>query len=329
MSARPDQNRSLAGRANYQSYSYSPRTYEVRQPEPSLKQPRRKRRGRKLLILVVLVAVIAGVGYAYNSKDKSSVKQVVSTIKAHSFSLKPKPMPSNIVPNYKITAMANTINGIITQNSNIDMSVSLIDLSNNQAENYGDSQAFTAASTTKVITAADFLHQVEAGQESLSETINGSSAEYEIQQMIVVSDDNAWDALNTELGYPQLQAYADSIGVNSFQSIPNTVTSADMALLLQKLYGGQLLNASDTQLLLSYMKQANYREYIVPAVPSGDTIYHKIGLYEDNVHDEAIITNGSKAFVIVIFTNGNGTYNWPGRAQLMQQITKAALTAYF
>jgi beta-lactamase class A len=131
------------------------------------------------------------------------------------------------------------------------------------------------------------------------------------------------------LGFNQLQFYANSVGLSSFQSVANTVTSNDMATLLEQLYEGQLLNSINTQLLLSYMKQANYRQYIVPAVPSDDTIYHKVGLYEDNVDDEAIIVNGKKAFAIVIFTNGNGIYNWPARAQMMQQITGSALAAYF
>jgi beta-lactamase class A len=306
-----------------QNYSYTP---TLRRPPLKRPQPSRHHRGRKLLAVAVVLLITAGIIYKLVPRSTTDLKHVSSAVFT-------PPAPTVIMPtpvaNPNIPAMANTINGIISANSNIDMSVSLIDLSNDQAEHYGDTAAFTAASTTKVITAADFLQQVQDGQESLTETINGSTAEYEIQQMIVISDDNAWAALNTELGYSQLQSYAATIGAPSFQSVPNTVTSDDMAQVMAKLYEGKLLNASNTQLLLGYLKQANYRTYIVPAVPAGDTIYHKIGLYEDNVHDEAIITNGSKAFVIVIFTNGNGVYNWPARAQIMQQITQAALAVYF
>ena len=296
------------------SYSYSPR--------PLPKPPRRQQHRDRKVFIVLFVLLIAGVLVYAVPQVKAPAKSAATT--------SPVAKPAApAIDSAKLSTMANIINGIINQNSNIDMSVSMIDLGSGQSEHYGDTAAFTAASTTKVITAADFLHQVEAGQESLNETINGNTAEYEIQQMIVISDDNAWDELNEELGYDQLQDYANSIGLTSFQSEPNTVTSNDMALILEKLWEGQLLNSSNTQLLLGYMKQANYRQYIVPAVPSGDTIYHKVGLYEDNVHDEAIITSGSKAFVIVIFTNGNGVYNWPARAQIMQQITQAALAAYF
>jgi beta-lactamase class A len=297
------------------------------QANNSLRLPSHKHHLRKVFIVaVVLLVLVASLAYSFTDNGKTVTKKYISKILSVTKTIRPAPSPSQ---NAKLMTMSNTINSIINQNSDIDTSVSLVDLSNNQAENYGDSEAFAAASTTKVITAADFLKQVELGRQSLSETINGNTAEYEIQQMIVVSDDNAWAALDDVLGYPQLQSYANNIGLNSFQSVPNTVTSDDMALFLEKLYEGQLLNSSNTKLLLSYMKQSDYRGYIVPAIPTGYTVYHKIGLYEDNVNDEAIITNGNKAFVIVIFTNGNGVYNWPARATMMQQITKAALAAYF
>lgn len=229
-----------------------------------------------------------------------------------------------------ITKMGQTINSIIADNSNVSTSVSLIDLSSGQPEHYGVNQTFQAASTAKVLTAEYFLHEVEAGKRSLSETVNGNTARHELQQMIVVSDDNAWAAFNNLLGYNNLQKYTDkTLGIRNYQAYNNSLNSKDIAQALERLWQNKLLNSAYKSLLLSYMKQANYRQYIVPAIPSGDTIYHKIGLYEDYVNDAAIVTDGDKAFVIVIFTNGNGTYDWPNRAIMMQDITKAALKAYF
>lgn len=228
-----------------------------------------------------------------------------------------------------LVTLGSQINGVISANAGVDFSVSIIDPGDGKLAQYGDSSTFDSASVGKLITATDFLHQVETGQESLSETLGGNSAEYELQQMIVVSDDDAWATLNNELGYNQLQAYASQIGLNGYNAVNDTIGSSDIALLLEKLYKGQLLNDADTQLLLGYMKQANYRDFMVPAVPSGDTIYHKVGLINDDVHDAAIIIHGSQSLIVVIFTNGNGVYNWPARALAMQQITKDALAAYW
>jgi beta-lactamase class A len=225
--------------------------------------------------------------------------------------------------------MSNTINGVINTNSNIVFDVAVIDLNTGQEKSYGQDQPMTAASVGKLITAADFLNEVESGKQSLTEQIDGDSAQDELGQMIVVSNDTDWEDLNNLLTYPQLQSYAATIGITDYNSLNNTFTAQDTAHLLELLYDNKLLNSSDTQLLLGYMEQANYREYIVPAIPSEDTIYHKIGLYLDNVNDAAIVTHGNQAFALVIFTNGNGAYNWPARAQMMQQIAKAALLCYF
>lgn len=187
----------------------------------------------------------------------------------------------------------------------------------------------TAASVSKILTAADFLQEVEKGQQTLSETLDdGNTASYDIQQMIVVSDDDSWEELNEQLTYPQMQSYADSIGVNSYQWQNNTLSAYDTANMLTKLWERKLLNATNTNLILGYMKQANYRQYIVPAVPTYDTIYHKIGLDDDDVNDAAIITNGKTTISLVIFTDGNGIYDWTNRATLMQQITKDFLAYY-
>jgi beta-lactamase class A len=274
--------------------------------------------------LVVLVA-IGLVAFSQTSNKQDGHNGSVVALKPSK-----KSSQSSGLSETSLGTMAQTINSVISQNSNITMSVNLIDLNGSQAEHYGVNQTFQAASTAKIITAEDFLHEVEVGKQSLNETINGDTAEYELQQMIVISDDTAWAALDDTLGYSNLQDYADStFGISDYQAYNNSLSSKDIALALQGLWQGKLLNSSDSQLLLSYLKQANYRQYIVPAVPANDIIYHKIGLYEDYVNDAAIITHGNKAFVIVIFTNGNGLYNWPARATMMQTIAKAALKAYF
>jgi beta-lactamase class A len=298
--------------------------------KPPEKKPTNNRRHLKRLpTVIVLILIVVGALLIFSGHNKPAKKvehDVAVVVKKVTTTTPPAP----VQPAVDVTSMGQTINDIIAQNKGIDMSVNLIDLDNDQAEHYGVDETFQAASTAKIITAEYFLNQVEAGNQSLSETINGNSAEYEMQQMIVVSDDNAWAALNEKLGYDDLQDYADkTFGISDYQAYNNSLSSNDIALSLQMLWQNKLLNSDHTQLLLSYLKLANYRQYIVPAVPADDTIYHKIGLYQDYVNDAAIITHGNQAFVIVIFTDGDGTYNWPARATTMQEITKAALKAYF
>ena len=290
--------------------------------------PKKAHKARKLFLLLLLLVIVVGGGYALfgSSKLGDSTKHDLSSVIKKTTDSSSSSSSSSAA----ITTMGSTINSTIAANSGIDISVNLINLNNGQREHYGVNQTFQAASTAKILTAAYFLHEVQAGQQSLSETVGGYTAQYELQQMIVVSDDTAWANLNNLLGYNNLQSYADTtLGINDYQAYNNSLSSRDIALALEQLWQGKLLNPANTQIVLGYMKQANYRQYIVPAIPSEDTIYHKIGLYEDYVNDAAIVTHGKQAFVIVIFTNGNGAYNWPARATMMQGIAKAALKVYF
>lgn len=297
----------------------TPYTYRYYRQSPRLpvyssgpQKPRSSSYFKRLLVLACLIALAWG-----------SVSLVSSHVKAHSLDQKKSG------PTESLSTMDNTINSVIQSNSGVSFEVAVTDLNTGNQLNFGQTVPMAAASVEKLVTASYFLSQVEKGQESMSETLeDGNTASYDLQQMIVVSNDSAWESLNDQLGYNYLQEYANNLGLTSFDSTQNTLSASDTATLLDLLYHGKLLNSSNTKLLLSYMKQANYRDLIIPAVPSYDTIYHKVGEYNDNVNDASIITNGSQSIALVIFTNGNGLYNWTNRAVMMQQITKAVLAHY-
>ncbi|HVW23518.1 MAG TPA: serine hydrolase [Candidatus Saccharimonadales bacterium] len=219
------------------------------------------------------------------------------------------------------------VNAILTSNPGIAFSISIVTPVTGP-HHYGSSGPLLAGSTTKVLTAAAYMHNVEIGQARLNQKIDGRTAQSLLRAMIVNSDDTAWSDINYYLSYDDIQNYAKSIGLNSYDWGPNAIASDDIASLLRQLYNGSLLNPADRSLLLSWLKQANYRDFIVPAVPREDVIYHKVGLYDDNVNDAAIITRGHQWLVLVIFTDGHGAENWLNRARLMQQITRYALNDY-
>jgi beta-lactamase class A len=222
-----------------------------------------------------------------------------------------------------------SVNAVISQNPDIVFGISIIDLSIGSVHDYGNNGPMTAASVTKVLTAVDYLKQVELGNKSLSITMsNGLTAQDNIEQMIVVSDNDAWRLLNDYLGYSQMQEYAHSIGLTSYSYSDNTISSAHTAKLLGDLYTNKLIDASHTELLLSYMARANYRDLIIPAVPPHDTVYHKAGEYLATLNDAAIITNGSRSIVLSIYTESNSGYDKPRVAALMQQITAPALQTF-
>ncbi len=291
-------------------------------PIESTKPPKKKRHILRYANLFVFLVILSLVSY-----NRLGLKSYVKALDSNFISSKNNSSAKDPVATAQFN---NEINTIIKNNSSVDFGISVKDLSTGSQLNYGDTSSMTSASVSKILTATDFLDQVEQGNESLGETLeDGNTASYDLQQMITVSDDNAWESLNDDLGYSQIQSYANNqLGLSSYDADQNTLSSSDTANLLAQLYQGKLLNQSDTQLLLSYMETANYRTFIIPAVPSSDTVYHKVGEYGNEINDAAIITNGKQTIVLSIYTNSDNSVSNDQIANLMQEITKDSLSYY-
>lgn len=292
--------------AKQTTFSYY-RSHVSQRHEPAI---RRRRLPLLFLVLVICLVVVLKVSLPHNTHAHAEEKQpAVST--AHE------------------AAVTATVQQVMNANPSVTFGVSVVDVDSGKALNLGTQTPFIAASTGKLLTAALYLHEVGLKQASLSHHVAGDSAQDWLRQMIVYSDNTAWENLNTYLTHPALAAYAESIGIHDYDVTDNMLAPHDTALLLDKLANGSLLKPVQTSLLLGYMKIANYRDSIVPAVPPEDTVYHKIGFLDDYLHDAAIIQNpAGRRVVLVIYTNGNGTYDDDTRNAAMQAITRAVIQNY-
>lgn len=294
-------------------YSYS---YSAAKPNP------RKKFKRKLALALVFVTGFLAIFAAKSLLPSMQLKVHGQSLSALTLTKKSAPINQAL--------MTSKINQVIN-NSNLEVGASIIDLTNNARYDYGlGDTEYIAASTTKLLSAGLFLHDVEQGQDSLSQPLGDSTAQAEMQKMIVISDDDAWEDFNNLLGHPALLQYAKSLGMNSYDPDNNTITSDDLALLLERLYQGKLLNTQHTNLLLGYMAKADYTQYIGAVIPADVKFYHKIGFLDDRVMDAAIIDNGKHPYVLVIFTKdpSGDSYNQTEGLEAFHDITNATLTAF-
>lgn len=218
-----------------------------------------------------------------------------------------------IVPAPKINKVEldRAMQGLLAEYSNVSISVTYKDLTTGRTFHYGSDDTMVAASVPKVLTAAYYLKQVDEGKRSLSDSVGGASARQQLRNLIVVSDNAAWVALDRALGAKNLESFAKDTGLKNYRHSTNSLTSDDMVTLLQKIYRGNLLSRENTDLLLSYMADANYTQYIVAAVPDDSKTYHKVGFLEDRVLDVAIVDNGRFPYLLAIFTEAKGgTFNF-------------------
>lgn len=234
-------------------------------------------------------------------------------------------------PQYMLddNALGNKLQAILSENNDLDISISITDLQTGQRYHWGESASYTAASIGKLVTAMAYLRLVETGHASLDDTIGDVSARTQLSRLIKKSDNVAWQKLNDIVTHEGLAAYARSIGLTSYSSETNTLTSNDCALLLSKLASQKLLTADHTAYLLSLLKEADMRNFIVAAVPAGTDVYHKVGYLSDRLHDAAIIKQGDRSYVLVIFSKSSSAYNFSRGSAVCKSITGATLQAFF
>ena len=214
---------------------------------------------------------------------------------------------------------------ILEKYSGIKYSIVTFNLENGENKTYGTTELFTAASTTKVITAVCYLQRVELGKASLDTIVNGRAVNWQLEQMINQSDNAAWYALNESLEYDQLSTCAQDLGLYSYDAIENTIQVSDIALLLVQLAKGQILTPDHRELLLLYMQNTNREDLIPSALSEGSIVYHKYGFLNNNLHDIAIINSGSQNSVLAIFTEGESHEQYQNQINLIREITSAII----
>lgn len=276
-----------------------------------------------IAVIIVVAAVLAS-GYSITRKTSAHTRTQASN--------KEETATTSSAADKAQVAVAkatfiSSVQSTISNYTAADIGVSMIDLDTDAQTDVGETAAYTAASTTKVLTAILYLHRVEQGSATLDTVINGSSAQTLLQKMINLSDNDAWADLNDYLGKPQLQAYAANLGLTSYDPYENTITPHDEAQLLAKLYDGGLITQTHAKLLYSYMQHTSNEDLISAALPSAATIYHKYGYLGGELHDAAIITYKGHHIALTIYTKGTDLSDYDARTAIFHTITSAA-TAY-
>ena len=204
----------------------------------------------------------------------------------------------------------------------------MLDTRDGQLQSYGDVAPYTAASTAKVLTAAAYYHLVETGEKSLDAPLGAFNAAFQLKAMINTSSDDSWLLLMRDIGYPNLTAYAATLGI-TYDPEQNLLAPTDMARLLAQLTTGKLLNADHTAELLGYMQHTNDEDLIPAAVAPGITVHHKYGVVQGYVHDAALLSAGDRSYAVVIYTWGPDDADSADRLDLIHDLTRQLTGALF
>lgn len=296
--------------------------YRASPPRTRISRQKKKRPVAFRYLTIFLALFIVG-GAWWHTRNVSTATP--SPTKPTPIAASPTPSGATFATS-TVTQIQAAVQTIINANSDLTFGVSFQDFNSGAHFDINGNQSFTAASTTKVLTAILFLKGVEAGTYSLNQPLGDYNASYQLQQMINQSNNDSWSFFNTLLGFPAEQSFATSLGLTSYQSDQNSFSPNDMATLLKKLYSGELLNQSDTKLLLSYMQNTNEESLIPAGLPQGAIVYHKYGELDDKVHDAAIIQDKNHTFILTIYSSGDENEDYDRRAAIFHQIVQAITT---
>jgi beta-lactamase class A len=216
------------------------------------------------------------------------------------------------------------------------MGVEILDLSTGHSISLNADEAFPTASSIKIAILAEFYHQVQQGKLKLtdlytlqsSDLVGGSGISGAFTSgvtrltlrdvavlMISVSDNSMTNVLIDRVGMDNVNALLDSLGLThtrlrrkmmdihaAAEGRENVSTPREMALLLEALYRGKVLNPQLTEdyfKLLSIPKSS----YIPRYLPEDVRVANKPGELEGVRTDSGIVFTGNRPFVISVMTS--------------------------
>jgi beta-lactamase class A len=285
--------------------SYAPKVYVAPQP------------GTRYIEDGTVANTVGGSNGASLDVDKSATVVEAaftqgSPVRLAAAALQPIPFTTHDVRVYTPTSkgLQVLINDWAAHYSPGSVAVSLQEIGGqSRSATFNDTGQFFTASIYKLFVVAYTYHLIETGQLDPNSLVLGAGKSVNscLEVTIVVSDNTCPEALGDQLGWINIDAYAQQQGftATSFINHDWSTDTHDVMSYLSKLNAGSLMNATDTASLLDKMQRQVYRSAI-PAGSVGSTVQDKVGFYGAYWHDAAIVHTAKATYILVVFTNGPG-----------------------
>lgn len=213
--------------------------------------------------------------------------------------------------------------------------ISIKDLSTDWQIIINQEKLFPSASLVKIPIMAAYFYAVKEGRIKLDEALtlrskhkvsglgplkdspSGTkfSVEKLIEIMITESDNTATNMLIDRLGFDYLNGCFKNLGLNNTnisrimmdfkrrsEGIENYTTACDLALLLEKIYNGMLIDRAVSFKCLELLKRQKIRDRIPAKLPLDTIVAHKTGLEKGICHDAGIVFTGRGDYLTCVLT---------------------------
>lgn len=204
-------------------------------------------------------------------------------------------------------------------------SVLVVDFKSSFTMGINETVIYDAASVNKIPILAALYDSVQKGKVDLTTTITPQANDiqdygtgsirydppgtaYSIQtlaRLMMQKSDNtaAYVLANHVVGLNNIQALTEAWGMTQTDMIDNNTSNKDIALLIKKIYDGQVADRAHTAEMLAFLKDSDFENRLPALLPEDSVVYHKIGTIEGGVHDAGIVSRGDTTYYIGIFTS--------------------------
>jgi len=211
----------------------------------------------------------------------------------------------------------------LVSGSSADVGIAALDLNTGESVSIKGDTPFPMASTVKVAIAALYLSQVDHGQKTLDDTIDGQPVRTLMNRMLIFSDNHAADILFKDVGGPT--AVHHFLSQNAIQGVHvdrtiaqllaakrdlwdtrDSSTPRGMIELLKSIYKGKIITPESRDYLLGVMAKCHTgRNRMKWLLPAGTPVEHKTGTLNGLADDVGFISmpDGHR-IAVAIFTRG-------------------------
>lgn len=282
---------------------------------PTLRLPQATwARPAALSSLVVLMIISSAFGVR-QFLDTHSVAEA-STASALSQAAQ-KPQRAGGAPAVTSQGIQQVLNQFVAANPG-SWGIVVKDLSNGATATYQPTAQMESASLYKLFVARYIYQRIDLGQLSYTDPAGGGSG-LDIQGcltiMINISDNTCGRALGAILGWgDENQALQQEGYTQTNLATPQQTDAQDVAILMERLYDGTLVNADSSKRFINLLKDQQVNNRLPVGLPSGTVIAHKTGDLDGFTHDAGIVYGPKTNYLIVVMS---GSWNDPGVAPSM------------
>lgn len=283
-----------------------------------------KKNYRKVVFGIILVFIATGALLYYPKFFDISGKKD---------SLQPKPAENKItvdiqpIGQYKKSGsqkeLINQIDNII-KDAGGTYSVYIYDINKKNGFGINEQTVVTAASVNKIPILAALYHlagkkeidldkMIILQQKDIQDYGSGSiryatpGAPYSIKtlaRLMMEESDNtaAYILASLTIKLDNIQKLIDSWGLTQTDMDENKTSANDMAILMMKMYRGDITSLPLTLEMLGFMDKSLYDDRIPAGLPEGVKVYHKTGDEIGKIHDVGIIDLPNRPYFLGLFS---------------------------